>query len=252
MKNLLILLIAGLVIGCSSQESPDPYAQITDEKAREIVQASIQHAGGMERWQQVKRLSYTKNFQLLQESGAVEKTFEQVHDYQYDPLIINIRSQENGQEIHTRLQDGQYSRTINGETAGITQAALAKAINTSTYVVGMPFKLLDPGTKLYYEGETTLHDGRPVDVIRVEYDAEAYGNHSTTDTWKYFFDKTDRKILANWVKTSDHYSLVENISFVRAGGLLFNRERKSYRVDSLGNRLWLRADYLYDHYEVNY
>jgi hypothetical protein len=250
--RLALLLVWVILLACETpREQVDPYAQIQDEKARAIIQTSIEHAGGIARWQNLKRLSYTKDFQLFLESGEVEKTYEQVHDYQYDPLIIDIQSVENGQTIHTRLEEGIYTRTIDGTPADASQDVLEKAINTSTYVIGMPFKLLDPGAKIRYEGEATMHDGRTVDVIRVDYNAEAYDNHSTTDTWKYYFDKTDRKIVANWVKTSDHYSLVENISFVRADGILFNRQRKSYRVDSLGNRLWLRASYLYDNYQLD-
>ncbi|HKK77174.1 MAG TPA: hypothetical protein VJ953_18990 [Saprospiraceae bacterium] len=252
MKYLFVALILCFFFGCSQKETPDPFIQIQDEKARAIIRASIEHAGGMERWKKIKRLRYTKDFQLLLASGETEKTYEQMHDYQYDPLLIDIRSVENGQEIHTQLKDDVYTRTINGDPAEATQEALAKAVNTSTYVVSMPFKLLDPGAQITYEGETSMHDGRVVDVIRVDYNAQQHDNHSTTDTWKYYFDKEDRKIVANWVKTSDHYSLVENVSFVQAGGILFNRERKSYRVDSLGNRLWLRADYIYDNYMISY
>lgn len=251
MKHLCLLLLISLSLGCSPTTPTDPYAQIEDAQARTIIQASIEHAGGIERWQNIKQLRYTKDFQLSLESGEVEKTYEQVHDYQYDPLVIDIQSVENGQTIHTQLEEGIYTRTIDGNPADVTQDALAKAVNTSTYVIGMPFKLLDPGAKISYEGETTMHDGRTVDVIRVDYNAEENDNHSTTDTWKYYFDKPDRKIVANWVKTSDHYSMVENISFVRVNGILFNRERKSYRVDSLGKRLWLRAAYIYDNYSLS-
>jgi hypothetical protein len=255
MKLSHLLLLLFLAISCTpatedTAKQVDRYEQIADEKAREIIRASIEHAGGMERWEQMQQLRYTKDFSLLLESGEVEKSYEQVHDYQYNPMVIDIQSQENGQLIHTLLQEGVYSRTIDGESADLSQDVLAKAVNTSTYVVGMPFKLLDPGVDITYEGGTQMEDGRMVDVIRVSYDADQHDNHSTTDVWKYYFDKEDRKIVANWVKTSDHFSLVENVSFVRAGGILFNKERKSYRVDSLGQRLWLRAEYVYDNYEV--
>ena len=248
--RIISVLFLLTILACTPGAPTDPFATIQDPKARDIIRASIEQAGGLQRWNDLQRLRYTKDYQLLLESGELEQSYAQIHDYQYAPLRIDIRSAEKDQEVHTLLEQGHYSRTINGIPVELSQEALARAVNTSTYVVGMPFKLLDPGASISYEGETRMHDGRTVDVIRVDYDAEAHDNHSSTDTWKYYFDQGDRKIVANWVKTSDHYSLVENLSFVRVGGILFNRERKSYRVDSLGNRLWLRATYLYDNYEV--
>ncbi len=252
--SLLFFTLLVCSFSCST-ETPettvDPYANITDTIAREIVRTSIEHAGGIERWQNMESLKYTKQFALLLESGAVEKNFDQVHHYQMNPAIIDIVSVENGLSLHTRMVDGVYSRTEDDVPLEIPQETLRKAVNTSTYVIGMPFKLLDPGVLLKYEGETTMQDGRVVDIVSASYNADKNANHSTTDVWKYYFDKEERKIVANWVKTSDHYSLIENLTFVRSGGILFNKDRKSYRVDSLGNRLFLRADYTYDNYEVD-
>lgn len=249
--RIILILFLGLILACNhTTEDADPFAHIQDKKARAIIRASVEQAGGLERWQDIRRLRYTKDFQLFRESGEIEKTYEQIHDYQYHPLRMAIRSVEEGQEIQTRLQNDVYTRTIDGQPVETSQAILAKAVNTSTYVVGMPFKLLDSGARISYEGESSMADGRTVDVIRVDYDAAQPDKYSTPDTWKYYFDQTDRKIVANWVSTSDHYALVENVSFTRVGGLLFHRERKSYRIDSLGNRLWLRAAYRYDNYEV--
>jgi len=48
-----------------------------------------------------------------------------------------------------------------------TQEALEKAVNTSLYVVSMPFKLLDPGAEIQYLGEETLAGGQALDVIQL-------------------------------------------------------------------------------------
>ncbi|MEL7119446.1 MAG: hypothetical protein AAFO07_08400 [Bacteroidota bacterium] len=88
--------------------------------------------------------------------------------------------------------------------------------------------------------------------MQVSYNADEHDNHSTTDTWKYYFDQTAGKILANWVKTSNHFSMVENLTFERVEGILFNKIRKSYRVDSLNNHFFLRADYNYGKYIVEF
>ncbi len=245
-----------LSTACSAPEETvetlDRYAHIEDVKARAIIRRSIENAGGIERWEAIKRLRYTKNFDLLLESGEVEKSFKQIHDYQYDPLKIEIQSEEDGTLIQTIYENGEYRRMVNGEAIEVSQEALAKAVNTSTYVISMPFKLLDPGAAIAYEGLDTLEDNRVVEMIKVSYDATEFDNHSTSDTWRYYFDSDDGKIVANWVQSSDHANIIDNISFERAGDILFNKRRKSFRVDSLGNKTFVRADYEYGNYQIDF
>jgi len=183
--------------------------------------------------------------------GNIEKAYQQTHIYKNHPLNIFIESIENGDTIITELKNGQYTRQINGEFVEVTEVQLAKSVNTSTYVVGIPFKLLDAGTILKYEGESVLSDGLTVDIVSATYDAERNENHSTSDVWKYYFDKKGR-VVANWVKASDHFSLVENLTYVEAGGILFNGKRVSYRVDENGDRMFLRANYNYYNYSLQY
>lgn len=249
------LFFITICIACKAvPETVDRFAHIKDEKARAIIKASITHAGGIEKWESIRSLKYTKDFALLGSEGEIEKSFKQVHNYSYtigDPTIY-INSEENGDLIYTEYVNGKYHRTINGNPMDIDANQLKKAVNTSTYVIGMPFKLLDAGASINYEGELTMENGTLVDVIRVSYDPVKHDNHSTADVWKYYFDKTDHKIVGNWVQSSDHANIVENLTFERVGGILFNKHRKSYRLDSLGAKEYLRADYAYDNYDVSF
>lgn len=224
----------------------------SDETAMNIVKASINTSGGMDTWGMMKELSYNKDFKLLDSLGNVAKDFRQIHKYKYNPLHIHIQSIENGDTIITELVNEEYSRSINGRKIKVNPEALAKSINTSTYVVGIPFKLMDPGTVLKYEGELKLENDKMVDVVSASYNADKYVNHSTTDLWKYYFDKEDRRVLGNWVQTSDHYSMLENETYKEEGGILFNEKRKSYRVDEHGEKLFLRAAYKYYNYKVKF
>lgn len=238
---------------CKQDVKPiDRFEHISDDNAREIIRASIAHAGGIDKWESIKHLKYTKDFSLLLEDGTVERSYEQVHDYKYDPTHLDIKSKENDDLIHTQFRDSKYTRTKNGESLDVANENLIKAMNTSTYVIGMPFKLLDPGVDISYEGELFLENETLVDVIKVSYDPVKNKNHSTADVWKYYFDKEDRKIVGNWVNAGDHANVIENLSYVRAGGILFNKDRKSFRLDSLGKKEFVRADYFYDNYEVEF
>lgn len=247
----LILLLAIFSCTTNTQEKIDRFAHIEDDKARAIIKASVENAGGIDLWESIKTLKYTKDFSLLEADGSVEKSFSQVHDYSYDPTVIDIKSTENGSLIHTTLTDGKYDRTKDGEKVDVSTEALTKAVNTSTYVVGMPFKLLDPGAAIKYDGELTFNDAK-VDVIEVSYNPAKNKNHSTADVWKYYFDKDDVKIVGNWVDAGDHSNVIENLTFERVGGILWNKKRKSWRLDSLGVKQYVRADYSYDNYEVNF
>lgn len=260
------IVLAGLVmflIGCESNSPAepqsqehraveDPYAHITDDSARLIIRAAVEEAGGLERWRSISRLQYDKDFALLNSDGSVEKTYRQRHDYDYDAPLISIESIENGDTLLTTRSDKEIKRRINGEAAEVTATALVKSLNTSLYVVGIPFKLLDPGVALRYLGLDTLFDGRVGQVIEARYDAEANDNHSTSDVWRYYFGIDRPMVLANWVDAGDHYSLIDNETFVVAGDISWPEKRKSYRIDSTGSVLYLRADYQYDNYIVEF
>lgn len=228
-----------------------PYSHIKDEKARDLIRASIEEAGGLERWNNLKQLSYTKEFSLLREDGSVEKSYDQLHEYQFNPARIKITSIENGDTLVTTQVGRQFSRTKNGEKMEANPTSLEKAINTSTYVIGIPFKLLDPGAQISYIGPTSLPDGRTAEVIEVQYDAETNENHSTSDVWRYYIDKNTAQIIANWVDAGDHYALILNNSFESANGILFHGNRESYRVDEAGKPLFLRARYEYGNYHAS-
>jgi len=223
-----------------------------DHPATNIVLNAIETAGGMERWRNIKELTFNKDFQLLDSLGSIEKDFRQIHTYKYNPVQIHIKSIENGDTIITEFGNNQYKRTINGRIVEASQESLAKSVNTSTYVIGIPFKLLDPGSVLRYEGGALLNGEHPVDIVSATYDADHNANHSTSDIWKYYFNKENNRVVANWVKASDHYSLVENLTYEEAGGLLFNGKRVSYRVDESGKKQYLRASYKYYNYKVVY
>ena len=256
MRYLLTLSL--LLFACNSPQTKtqapataDRFAHIKDPMVQGILQKAITYAGGLDVWEAIDKLSYSKEFSLLLESGEVEKAYKQKHVYQYNPLTIDIQSTENEQLIHTKLENGQYSRTIDGQLAEVSQESLAKAVNSSTYVIGIPFKLLDAGAEIVYEGQIQLSDGQSADVLRVSYDAQKYKNHSSTDVWKYYFHPETGEVLANWVQTGDHANIIENLEFERVGGVLFHKHRKSYRLDEDGNKDYLRAEYFYGNYVIN-
>lgn len=256
LPGLLILTFAILSIqACSDKESPTrpgPYQHIEEEAARILLEKAINRAGGLEAWRSLKTLRFKKYTALYDSSGATESEGWQVHLYTFHPKWkINISWAEDSLR-HEITYDGKIvSKTINGRPdTTADQQSLLNSVLSSTFVMSIPFKLLDQGVQLAYIGTDTLEDGHAVEVIRASYNPDKHDSHSTPDTWWHYFDKNDSRLLAYVVRHSDHFSYVKNLNFTTAGGFLLPAERESYRVDSRRNILYLRAKYRYTDYEV--
>lgn len=64
--------------------------------------------------------------------------------------------------------------------------------NFFLYLLGLPMKLRDPGTKLDPEVKVTLFEGRPVHQLRVTYD-QSIG----TDTWYFYVDPRTCRLVGH-------------------------------------------------------
>ena len=111
--------------------------------------------------------------------------------------------------------------------------------------MAQPWKLLDKGGKLIYEGKKTLENGTEVASIRVDYGPDA-------DTWWYYFDSKSFEMLGNEVLLKDHRSRIYDLSSEQVEKMIFHGNRESWRVDEAGKRLFLRAEYRYSNYELQY
>lgn len=81
---------------CADQRNKeDRYAHISDIKARTIIADAIDFAGRLDKWESIQQLSYTKYFRLLREDGSVEKTYQQMHNYDFENDEIWVLSIEN-------------------------------------------------------------------------------------------------------------------------------------------------------------
>lgn len=223
---------------------------IQDVEAREIVERAV-FKHGIESYYNIDELRFEKTYELFNEDGSSERKVSEKHHYAYFPPKLKIEStnESNGTLSITTFENGIYQRTIDGINADVSQEKLLKAVNASLFVISIPFKLLDKGTDIKYIGIDTLDDIL-LDIVEANYNPQEYINHSSADVWRFYVDKAGI-VKYNWIKTSDHFSLVENISFQSANGIIWYDERSSFRVDSLGNKLYLRASYKYSNFEVD-
>lgn len=239
--------------GSPDETTPDPYLHIQDLGVKRVLQAAIEKAGGLQNWKALESLQFQKNFTLLTATGETESTAQQTHTYTFRPkekVLIEWAAEKSTHAII--YEEGKAIKTIDGtrDTTANPQSLL-NTVLSSTFVISIPFKLLDDGVQLFYEGLDTLEDKRVVEVIRAVYNPDNNANHSTPDTWWHYYDAQDFTFLAYMVQHIDHFSYVKNLSFHTLDGFAFPHKRKSYRADSLRNILYLRADYEYMGYSSN-
>lgn len=237
---------------CEESKPTNPTAHITDPKASAILATAIQTHGGLERWHSIAKISYTKAFKLLDSLGMIESQVLQSHDYAYAPVPHERISWKSGDVMHELQRRGStFQKIVNGAVdTTMSSAQIRNAIFTSTYVHGIPYKLLDPGPSITYVGVEEIWTGEKCDVLQVVYDPDLHENLTTPDTWWYYFSQKDARVRAGKVKHLDHISGIRNISYKTVNGFLLNHERESYRLDANGHELYLRADYIYDDYAV--
>lgn len=255
--TLVVFCLAGLLlISCQStvetSSTPDPYSHITDQKVGDLLQKVIDKAGGYANWQNRKKWHYQKAFRLLDSLGNIENDVVQTHHYTFgNESIISIAWEKDSIQHEIIAQNGDVIKKENGKTVQPKNPqSLINTVLSSTFVIDVPFKLLDKGIVFQYLGLDTLEKGEVVEVLEAVFNPDANANHSTPDTWHLYFDKNDFRLLGYRVQHADHFSYVKNLRDTTVNGFMFPLERESYRVDSARNKLYLRADYRYWNFDL--
>ena len=257
MKNtvLLITIICSILFfSCQSKTSKieiDPFSHISEGKAKVLLQKGIAAAGGIDNWRKIASLQFKKDYQLFLEDGTVEKGAKQFHEYHFPSKKIKIESQEGESQKDLIFENGKAIQKIDGKlNEAAKQAPLMNSIYTSTFVIEIPFKFLDQGAEISYEGLDTLATGEAVEVLRVDYHPKKHNNLTTEDIWWLYFDQKDHRLHGYMVRHKDHISYVKNLTTTAVKGFIFPTHRKSYRVDADRNILYVRAEYFYKDYVI--
>lgn len=226
------------------------FDKIGDKQAAQLLKNAIEAAGGLDTWNSLKLISFDKHFALFTENGELEMDRKQTY-IQRNQFEGKNKDEEKSMDKELEYQLGPDFIRVKGDVnPEMEETALRNSILSASFVISIPFKLLDEGAILTYVGKDTLDRGQEVEVLQVSYNPENYGNHSTKDTWWHYFDSKTYQHLAYMVQHADHYSYVENLTQTEAGGVVFPLTRKSWRVDENRNLLWLRAEYEYSNYQV--
>jgi hypothetical protein len=217
-----------------------------EKQAIELLRKSIKAHETSDSWGNLKAIKFRKWTRLLYENGEVESETDQFNEFRLVPFLEGKISWEVDSIAYVSTWDGIMMRYTMGGNEVKNSDFLAqkkKDLDAAFYALAQPWKLLDEGPKLSYDGQKTLENGTLVEVIVVDYGAEA-------DQWWYYFDPKTFLMIGNEVQLKDHRSLIYNLSYDDSSGMLMHGKRESYRVNDSGERLYLRAEYRYSAYEL--
>lgn len=250
---LVVYLFCTLSTSCKlSNENKGNASTAEEPTALQVVEKGIQKAGTMEKWKNIASLQYNKKSRLLLENGEVESEVTQHHHYVYRPNK-NVRiAWAVDKDSFFIVHNDSISRKFKNDSLIDQGEKVKAAVNSSMYVLGMPFKLLDKGTVLSYEGLTSFNGKDTIHNVKATYAPFEYQNHSTQDDWWYHFDKNTGSFVGSLVYHAPTYALIENLSMIKEKGLTFPKRRKSYRCDANGKKIFLRAEFWYSDYSVEF
>ena len=236
----IAVIITAFFISCSPGK---------DKEAISLIEKSIEAHGGVQSWEGLQVFSMEKEGWLYLENGEVESHSLQQNEFRLKPYFEALMSWQKDSIRHKVVFDGLKTQYWMGDNEIQNESFLQskkRDIDAAFYVMTKPFDLLDEGKSLTYLGMEKLPNGNEVETIQV---IDGDPDDPRTDIWWYYFDPETSRIVAYKAKTSDHFSLVYNLDWDNYTGILFPAKRESYRVDSLGNHLYLRAEYTYRNYK---
>lgn len=255
--HIFYLSILGVFFfsSCSNTEQKsivDPIEKIADAQVKDLLKKVFQSNGGLNNWTAKKSIQFKKYFALFDSLGTTEMSVNQIHQYNYaHGEEINIQWKKENKNHLLKSENGTISKTINDQPDTLANPiSLKNTVLSSTFVVNIPFNLLDEGIVFDYIGIDTLEGGEVVEVLQADFDPNKYNNHSTKDTWWFYFDQNNYHLLGYMVKHADHVSYVKNLTFTEVKGFTFPLKRKSWRVNSNREKLYLRAEYEYSDYKI--
>ena len=224
--------------------------QKTKLTAKQLLSKSIDAHGGLEFWQKVDTLSFTKKTILYNRKGLKEKEITQ-HQSFYGGNFINGKITTIGTDKSSISIIGNvYTKRVGDTLISISNnemKSITNAFKSAYYVISQPFNLMESGALLSYKKDTILNDEKTF-VVDVSYKEDQ--NTNTPDQWTYFINAKTYLIVAAKVFHSPTVSFIENINFNKETPFVFNAERESVFLNKDGSKDYLRASYFYSNYKV--
>lgn len=234
---------------CSSETNIDPLEQIKDLEVKRVLEKGFAASGGLDTYGNIDSIVFQKKTILYLQDGAIESEVIQEHRYSISPSLSGeITWQDSIGDHKLVFEDDQGQKYVNGKLLPTESEKAKKSFFSNYYVLLLPFKLLDEGTQLSYDGKKKLPGGGTADVIKATYDPGSNKNHSTSDDWYLFFDEKSGHVLGNLVYHAPTYAFIENKNTTDEHPLRMNLYRQTWRTDKELNKEYLRGEFWYSNY----
>jgi len=247
-KVMTLVVVFMILIACHSSTAEidiHPMDRLTDDKAGEVVREAIEHAGGWEAWSSKDDFSFYKKITQVDSIGNVKRIVKQLHQYNLadqfkarmtwamdssEYMIINDGGQAKKYEKGTELHDDKSKNEAWNSSFG------------SHYVLFMPFKLTDPGTKLSYLGIDSKTLNKPAHEIKVEYEKGA-GSSGGMHVWSYYFDIETYDMVGNYLDYGKGHSFTTYETSEMVDGIKIFNKRYSHASNENKEILQLKTIY---------
>ena len=239
LKAATTIFIINLLVSCQKKITVD-----------DILSKSIKAHGGIELWQKIDTLSFTKKTILYNRKGLKEKEITQRQSF-YGGNFINGKITTVGTDKSSISIIGDvYSKRVGDTLISISNnemKSITNAFKSAYYVISQPFNLMESGALLSYKKDTILNDEKTF-VVDVFYEEDQ--NTNTPDQWTYFFNAKTFLVVAAKVFHSPTISFIKNTKFNTKAPFVFNSERVSIFMNKDGTEDYIRAAYFYSNYKV--
>ncbi len=251
LRIYIFLFFASIITGfsaCKQSSVIDHLAHITDTEVKSQLMTACESAGGLDNYLSIDSITYDKRSVLYLPDGGVESEVRQHHAYKLSPELSGVITWSDSIGDHSIVynQTAPY-KTLNGEKILNSTKSARESFMSSYYVLFLPFKLIDPGVNLSYEGTTDIDD-KKADILKASYAPATHANHSTDDEWSFFINQADGSVLSNLVYHPPTYAYIENTEYTDDYPLRMNTYRQTWRTDKNRNKEYLRGEFWYSNY----
>jgi len=237
-----------MLIACNSsavEEIVNPMDRLPDDKAGEVVRKAIAHVGGWDSWAAKDNFSFYKKITQMDSVGKIRRVVKQLHQYNLKDQFKARMTWSMDSTDYLIINDGEKAKKYDKGKALTDDKSKNEAWNSSYgshYVVAMPYKLTDPGTKLSYVGIDTTTFSRPAHAIKVEYEKGA-GSTGGMHVWCYYFDTQTYDMVGNYLDYGEGHSFTTYQTSEMVDGLKVHNKRYSHASNENKEILQLRTIY---------
>ena len=223
------------------------YRTIPDNEAGKITKTAITKAGGWENWVSKKAIKYERiNISYDSITGDTSRIVREVHEYNLFPTFKGKMTWKNKDKNIVVLFDGLRAVKIENGVVLDDEKSRSEAWNNifgSLYLIGLPFKMSDPGSVYNDMPPTTLANGKTTKVVKITYQ-EGAGSFALYHKWYYYFDPQTYQLAATLLDHGKGFGLNEYSEFIEVGGLKLQTRRDRYDSNPKGERLLHTNTYL--------